>query len=88
MQTVLGMLYYMLPGIAVGLAVAFGVVTSFRTQRKWLISLIWIGIASLAALISRWGCEQDNCRTDCLLRLADAAPASRGSLKYFERRRL
>ena len=24
MQTVLGMLYYMLPGIAVGLAVAFG----------------------------------------------------------------
>jgi hypothetical protein len=40
MQTVLGMLYYMLPGIAVGLAVAFGVVTSFRTQRKWLISLI------------------------------------------------
>jgi hypothetical protein len=53
--TVLGMLYYTLPGIAVACAVTYGLVVSFRGERKWVISLIWIGIGLLAALISRMG---------------------------------
>jgi hypothetical protein len=54
MTTLLGVLYYALPGIAVALAVSFALAVTLRGQRKWVISAIWFGIALLAtALLSR-----------------------------------
>jgi len=54
MTTLLGVLYYALPGIAVALAVSFALAITLRGQRKWVISAIWFGIALLAtALLSR-----------------------------------
>ena len=50
MTTMLGVLYYALPGIALALAVSFALVATLRGQRKWVISAIWFAIALLATV--------------------------------------
>ena len=52
MTTLLNVLYYALPGIAVALVVRFVLVAGFRGQRKWVISVICFAIALLATLIA------------------------------------
>ena len=52
MNTLIVVLGYALPGIVVALVVRFGLMAILRGQRKWVISVIWIGIALLATLVS------------------------------------
>jgi len=45
-----GALYFMLPGLIIALVVASGLVLSYRTQRTYVVLLIWLAIILLAAL--------------------------------------
>ena len=49
----IGALYFMLPGIVIALAVAGGLVVSYRTRRTYVVALLWLAIILLAALIGR-----------------------------------
>jgi hypothetical protein len=49
----MGMVYFMLPGIVIALAVAFGLVVSYRTRRTLVVVLIWLAIL-LLGIAMRW----------------------------------
>lgn len=49
----MGMMYFALPAIVVGLAVALGIVVSYRSRRTFIIVLIWLAILLLGVAI-RW----------------------------------
>ena len=53
MSEIVGTFYFMLPGIAIALVVAFGLVISYRARRNSVPALVWIVIILLAALIGR-----------------------------------
>ena len=50
-------MYFMLPAIAIALAVGYGVAVSYRTRRTYVVVLIWLAIIVLAALTGHWAMQ-------------------------------
>jgi hypothetical protein len=51
---VIGALYVMLPGIVIAFVVALGIAISYRTERSYLVVLLWLGIILLAGTVQAW----------------------------------